>query len=91
MGPRIRFQGMNSAILCSLAGRYDNPLPPQFLAPIDSLKISALHTLAWRNRFLGIDPGLLKHHLHIRAQEDSLVSGCENNRILLIPIVKQDT
>ncbi len=31
----------NSAILCSLAGRYDNPLPPQFLAPIGSLKIPA--------------------------------------------------
>ncbi len=29
---------MNSA---SLAGRYDNPIPPQFLAPIDSLKIPA--------------------------------------------------
>ncbi len=42
MGPRNRFQGMNSASLCSLAGRYDNPLPPRFLAPIDSLKISAL-------------------------------------------------
>ncbi len=28
--------------ICSLAGRYDNLLPPRFLAPIDSLKISAL-------------------------------------------------
>ncbi len=42
MEPWNRFQGMNSAILCSLAGRYDNPIPPQFLAPIDSLKIPAL-------------------------------------------------
>jgi hypothetical protein len=33
---------MNSASLCSLAGRYDNPIPPQFLAPIDFLKIPAL-------------------------------------------------
>jgi hypothetical protein len=32
---------MNSASLCNLAGRYDNPLPPWFLAPIDSLKIPA--------------------------------------------------
>ncbi len=32
---------MNSAHLCSLAGRYDNPLPPRYLAPIDSLKITA--------------------------------------------------
>jgi hypothetical protein len=32
---------MNSASLCSLAGRYDNPLPPRFLAPIAALKIPA--------------------------------------------------
>jgi hypothetical protein len=42
MGPRNRFQGMNSASLCSLAGRYDNPLPPRFLAPIAAIKIPAL-------------------------------------------------
>ncbi len=42
MKPRNRFQGMNSASLCSLAGRYDNPIPPRFLAPKDSLKIPAL-------------------------------------------------
>jgi hypothetical protein len=35
---------MNSASLCSLAGRYDNPLPPWFLAPRDSLKIPAQAT-----------------------------------------------
>ncbi len=27
--------------VCSLAGRYDNPIPTRFLAPIDSLKIPA--------------------------------------------------
>ncbi len=43
MEPRNRFQRMNSASLCSLAGWYDNPIPPRFLAPIDSLKIPALH------------------------------------------------
>jgi hypothetical protein len=31
--------GMNSASLCSLAGRYDKPIPPRFLVPIDGLKI----------------------------------------------------
>ncbi len=41
MKPENRFQGMNSSSLCSLAGRYDNPIPPRFLAPIDSLKIPA--------------------------------------------------
>jgi hypothetical protein len=28
----------------SLVGRYDNPIPPRFLAPIDCLKIPALYT-----------------------------------------------
>ncbi len=41
-GSRNWFQGMNSGSLCSLAGRYDNPIPPRFLAPIDFLKIPAL-------------------------------------------------
>ncbi len=44
MEPRNRFQGMNSASLCSLAGRYGNPIPIRFLAPIDCLKIPALYT-----------------------------------------------
>ncbi len=42
MGPRNRFQGMNSAGPCNLAGRYDNPNTPRFLVPIDYLKIPAL-------------------------------------------------
>jgi hypothetical protein len=41
MGPWNQFQGMNSASLCSQAGRYDDPIPPWFLAPIDCLKIPA--------------------------------------------------
>ncbi len=36
---------MNSASLCSLAGRYNNPIPIQCLAPIDFLKIPALDLL----------------------------------------------
>ncbi len=32
---------MNSASLCSLAGRYENPIPPRWLAPIHFLKIPA--------------------------------------------------
>jgi hypothetical protein len=32
---------MDSASLCSLAGRYDNPIPTRFLAPINFLKITA--------------------------------------------------
>jgi hypothetical protein len=37
--PRNRFKGINSASLCSLAVRYDNPIHTRFLAPIDCLKI----------------------------------------------------
>jgi hypothetical protein len=33
-----RFHGTISARLCSLAGRYDNPIPTRFFAPIDCLK-----------------------------------------------------
>jgi hypothetical protein len=40
---------MNSANLCSLAGRYDTPLPTRFIAPIDCLKISAL-VLSFKKR-----------------------------------------
>jgi hypothetical protein len=29
------------AYACSLVGRYDNPIPTRFLAPIDCLKIPA--------------------------------------------------
>jgi hypothetical protein len=39
--PKNRFQGTNSARLCSLAGRYDNAIP-RFLAPIGCSKIPAL-------------------------------------------------
>ncbi len=42
MEPRNRCQGINSASLCSLAGRYDNPIPSRCLAFIDFLKIPAL-------------------------------------------------
>ncbi len=39
---RNRFQGIDSASLCSLADRYNNPIPSRFLAPIDCSKIPAL-------------------------------------------------
>jgi hypothetical protein len=38
--PRNRFQGIDSASICSLTGRYNNPIPTWFLAPIDCSKIS---------------------------------------------------
>jgi hypothetical protein len=42
----LRSPGIDSASLCSLAGRYDNPIPTQFLASIDCSKIPAQHTAA---------------------------------------------
>jgi hypothetical protein len=49
---------MNSASLCSLAGRYDNPTPLRFLALIDSLKIPALVCVAERPLlFRGVGTG----------------------------------
>jgi hypothetical protein len=51
MEPRNRFQGMNSASLCSLAG-HDNPIPTRFLLWLDA---SFQH---WNNRSLiGLSPG----------------------------------
>ncbi len=44
MEPRNRLQGMNSVSLCSLAGRYANPIPTRFLVPVDCLKIPAQET-----------------------------------------------
>jgi hypothetical protein len=44
MEPRNQFHVIDSAGLCSLAARYDNPIPAQFLAPIDCLKIPALYS-----------------------------------------------
>ncbi len=42
MEPRNRFQEMNSASLCSMAGGYDNPIPTWLIVPIHCSKILAL-------------------------------------------------
>ncbi len=39
--PRNRFQGIDADSLCSMAGRYDNPIQTRLLVPIDCSKISA--------------------------------------------------
>ncbi len=41
---RNRFHGIDSASQCCLAGRYDNPIPTRFLAPMAYSKIPALDT-----------------------------------------------
>ncbi len=50
---RNRFQGIDSASLCSMAGWYDNPTPTRFLAPMDCLKIPALESRTIRKRMGG--------------------------------------
>ncbi len=50
--PKNRFQGTNSARLCSLAGHYDNPISSRSLATIDCLKISAQYDNPTPTRFL---------------------------------------
>ncbi len=54
MVPRNWFQGMNSSSLCSLAGRYDNPIPHRCLAPHRLFKNSSSadwwNWLDWKTR-----------------------------------------
>jgi hypothetical protein len=50
--PKNRFHGTNSAGLCSLEGRYDNPIPTRFPAPKDFLKFTAQprHEIPYTNK-----------------------------------------
>ncbi len=50
--PKNRYQETDSARLHSLAGRYDNPIPTRFLAPLRLFKNSSTKDISW-NRFLG--------------------------------------
>jgi hypothetical protein len=61
MEPRNRFQGTNSASLCSLAGWYDNTILTRFLAPIDCLKIPAQATQPGEISALESILGILKN------------------------------
>jgi hypothetical protein len=90
MGPRNRFQGMNSASLCSLAGRYDNPIPPRFLAPIDFLKIPALlytsknhHTMLKKTLYRACDFLLRRSWFSHFVTCSFLNFGLEKSRIVL--------
>ncbi len=47
---RNRFQGINSASLCSLAWRYDNPISTRFLAPHRLFKNSSTVMNFWKGR-----------------------------------------
>ncbi len=66
MEPRNRFQGRNSVNLCCLAGWYENPIPPQFLAHIDSVKVPALSICSFVCKFIQARL-LCFHHIHHRG------------------------
>ncbi len=66
--------GNHSAGLCSLTGRYDNPIPTRILVPIDCLKIPAQ---AGRINSLESIPGLHKRS-EIRALDCSIYSRGAN-------------
>jgi hypothetical protein len=44
----LRSPGIDSASLCFLAGRYDNPIPTRFLAPLAFSKIPAQNDKKWK-------------------------------------------
>jgi hypothetical protein len=83
---------MNSAILCSLAGRYDNPIPPRFLAPIEFLKIPALVSesdlLAHFRILLGMSKLIMAQTLPPAEIQQSKKSG---DQIADISVASADT
>jgi hypothetical protein len=63
-----RFQGTNSARLCSLAGRYDNPIPTRFQAPIDCLKIPAQYDMKYVCKASCVAPSYTAKEWDIKAE-----------------------
>jgi hypothetical protein len=104
MEPRNRFQGMNSASLCSLAGRYDNLIPTRILAPLDCLKIpirnrSQIHERTILLRFLGIILRVLRleasvHNVYITNQFQTTFvqgrGGGSNIRVVEVTVNSQE-
>jgi hypothetical protein len=85
MKPRNRFHGIYSASLCSLARRYDNPIPTRFLTPIDCLKIPAqLHATDYAPtaRIVTVCPTVPKFLvLHITGVKTCWSRSCRNTEI----------
>ncbi len=94
MEPRNRFQGINSANLCSLAGRYDNPIPPRFLAPIDSLKIPALcytvYCVTWVGQWLESNSMPLTLHNCLPGSENVKTTSVLSKNSDLTPSCARD-
>jgi hypothetical protein len=84
MEPRNRCQGINSASLCSLAGRYDNPIPSRCLAPIEFLKIPAQYCTDMcrfiertRKVYYGHCADVAYFLLHVMSGQSAIDSLCE--------------
>ncbi len=68
--PKNWFQGINSASLRSLAGRYDNPIPTRFLAPsVHSGICGPPLRDVWNHSF---HPIVLKEHVILHCNDDSV-------------------
>ncbi len=74
MEPRNRIQEINSASLCSLVGRYDNPIPTRFLAPIDCLKIPAQYSM-FERQHVALQFRSRDHSIAIRRMKAYYVSS----------------
>jgi hypothetical protein len=62
-------ESIPTACVCSLADRYDNPIPTRFFAPIDCLKIPALIFL---ETFYGMHCAI---GLHFQTSDESALNG----------------
>ena len=78
---------MNSASLCSLAGRYDNLIPTRSLVPIDCLKIPALATLA---SGIGSLESIPRLHNVKNEDEDDFFWIEEKKTIIFVPHLSKE-
>ena len=90
MEPKKRFQGINSASLFSLAGRYDNPLPTRFLAPIDCSKIPAQCSLQRLEHIQGVElmQGLIIFLLPLTITAKQYLVETKNSLESLTPVLR---
>ncbi len=76
--PKNQFQGINTARWCSLAGRYDNPIPTRFLAPLDCVKIPTQLTIG---QFVILSVNLRQSQLSVfRLRSIPVMSCCDTTQ-----------
>ncbi len=83
--PKNRFLWINSASLCSLAGRYDNPIPARFLVPIKIVqKFQHSTKLRETSKLLGACRVKFRHHSGSLFSESVYNTGSVKWNILLL-------